>query len=510
MHNIVSSTTLKGRETTRAPGNRIPSALISCYLTFFITLAIAFSSEQFHHWFVIPVAACGVLIGVDLVDWIRGRHQLFSPIGIIGVLGFHFFFLAPLLHVLLDYWMRYITPPDDWRPWLGYMAALNFAGILVYRFVRGCVLSRSSNHRKLGTVWQIDERLFPPLLILALILTATLQVAVYASYGGIAGYINSYEARLGNTRSFVGMGIVFGISESFPILALMLYAYYANKKNVGKSWTSIVLVLLIFLAVSILFGGLRGSRSNTMWKMFWAAGIIHFWLRPMSKKMLAVGLLFLVGFMYVYGFYKSGGLVSVSKFFQDPRSAPALEQETGRTLEVVLLGDLGRSDVQAFLLYRLSRPDSDYRYALGRTYVAGFATAIPRNFWPNRPVGKVKEGTEAQYGQGSYRPGVNVSTRVYGLAGEALLNFGIVAIPFVFAVFGYVVGRVERLVLKLVPQDARWLLAPLLINLSFVVLQGDSDNITFFLVKNGALPFLVIFVSSKITNVSQTHSAKLL
>src|SRR5258708_24048940 len=75
--------------------------------------------ERTAHWFLVPVLLCGVLIGIDAVDWFRGRLDIFDPAGIIGLLGVHFFFLAPLLHVTWDSWMRYINPPPDWRGWLG-------------------------------------------------------------------------------------------------------------------------------------------------------------------------------------------------------------------------------------------------------------------------------------------------------------------------------------------------------------------------------------------------------
>src|SRR5258708_32923906 len=83
------------------------------------------ASEQTAHWFLIPVLCCGIVIGCDAVDWFRGRLSLFDPAGIIGLLGVHFFFLAPLLHVTWDSWMRYIDPPLDWRELLGCIANLN-------------------------------------------------------------------------------------------------------------------------------------------------------------------------------------------------------------------------------------------------------------------------------------------------------------------------------------------------------------------------------------------------
>lgn len=256
----------------------------------------------------------------------------------------------------------------------------------------------------------------------------------------------------------------------------------------------------------MLFGGLRGSRSNTIWGLFWAAGIIHFWIRPLSKKVVFVSCIFLVFFMYFYGFYKNVGLDSLNTF-KSAEARAELTQETGRSLEGMLFGDLGRSDVQAFLLYRLSRPERDYEYALGRTYLGAVAILIPRSLWPDRPPTKRKEGTEAEYGMGSYIPGIWQSSKVFGLAGETMLNFGPVLVPFAFLVLGFVVGRVRRLMVSLEPSDSRLIMLPFLVNLCFVILVGDSDNILFFLIKDGAVPFVVLAASS--TKLVVTSSNKL-
>ena len=94
-------------------------SLVFCTLT---VCGFLVASPPMAHWFVVPVWLCRMLIGRDAVDWFRGRLDLLDPAGIIGVIGVHFFFLAPLLHVAWDSWMLYVEPPPDWRPWLGGMA----------------------------------------------------------------------------------------------------------------------------------------------------------------------------------------------------------------------------------------------------------------------------------------------------------------------------------------------------------------------------------------------------
>lgn len=474
------------------------------YICAFILIGCFAVSEQFLHWFVIPVFVCGVLIGSDAVDWFRGRQDIFDPIGILGILGFHFFFLGPLLHVYWDYWMSYVIAPPDWRDWLGAMAFLNVLGLIAYHLSRE-FWGRKLQQQRNQTVWHLDSRRFLPIIVLSLVITGGLQIWVYARFGGIFGYVQVYTERH-VSESFQGFGWIFMISESFPILALMLVTVYGSRNRNCKSWIVIAIILLIFLLLRFLFGGLRGSRSNTVWGLFWAIGIIHFWIRPVSKQFIIIGCVFLVAFLYFYGFYKGAGLDGLAAL-QRAEARVELTQQTGRGLETLLLGDLARSDVQAFLLYRLST-SNNYEYALGRTYIGGLSVLIPRSVWPNRPLTKIKEGTEAQYGSGSFVPGVWQSSRVYGLAGEAMLNFGAVAVPFVFLIFGIIVGYVRYLTLSLDAADVRFLLLPFLINVCFILLAGDSDNIIFFLVKNGAVPFLVLlFCSIKmpLAALSQDH-----
>lgn len=472
------------------------NVLISAYVCTWIVVGFVATSDQFLHWFVIPVLFCGIVIGIDTVIWFRGRFNIFDPVGILGLLGFHFFFLAPLLHVYWDHWMGYVIPPPDWRDWLGSMAFLNFLGLLAYRISRNITLRRGQKQSK--TVWRLDRQRFLTIGGIALLLTGVLQIWVYTRFGGILSYIQA-ATEIAPTSAFQGMGWIFMISESFPILALMAFAVYGDKKKSTKSWVILGLVFLVFLILKIFFGGLRGSRSNTVWGLFWAAGVIHLWIRPIPRQFILFGCAFLVSFMYFYAFFKSAGLEGFLRAFEGTAARVELTEGTGRSLEGAVLGDLGRSDVQAFLFYRLTRPESDYEYAWGETYLGAAILLIPRAIWPQRPlIGKGKSGTEAQYGMGSWIPGKWQSAKVYGLAGETMLNFGLVVVPFAYLIWGFFVSRVRHFMLALEAGDSRLILLPFLVNLCFVILIGDSDNILFFLVKDGAMPVAVLtFCSTK-------------
>jgi hypothetical protein len=476
---------------------RMTSLAISFLFCALTGCCFLLASVQTAHWFLIPVLCCGIVIGCDAVDWFRGRLSLFDPAGIIGLLGVHFFFLAPLLHVTWDSWMRYIDPPPDWRDWLGGMASLNAAGLVLYR----CARRRAAvwgRHTTKETFWQSNRKLLLWGAGCGLILSGALQIWIYAQQGGIIGYIDTFTQAVHDPElysGFKGMGWIFMVSESFPILGMVYFAVYSGGSRTATTWLVISLVLLGFFVLQMLFGGLRGSRSNTIWALFWAAGIIHFWVRPLNRTFVFVGICFLVVFMYIYGFYKDLGKDAWSGFQAGAIPAEASIKK-GRTLEVLLLGDLGRADVQAFLLYRLLRPDRDYHYAWGGTYLASATLLIPRAFWPDRPPGKVKAGTEAQYGVGSWDEDKWRSSLVYGLAGETMLNFGPIAVPFAYLIFGVIVGRLQHFFSKLRHSDTRLLLYPFLVSLCFSFLQSDSDNLLFNFIKNGLVPIFIIWFGS--------------
>jgi hypothetical protein len=225
--------------------------------------------------------------------------------------------------------------------------------------------------------------------------------------------------------------------------------------------------------------------------MFWVVGMIHLWIRRIPSSLFLAGLPLLMLFMYVYGFYKSGGREGLEAAMSSADARAELENQHKRSLDGALLGDLGRSDVQACLLSRTVEPDSDVVYAWGRTYWCAMMVVIPKNIWPDRPDG-AQYGTEALYGRNTYDPDTCRSSRIYGLAGEAILNFGFWAVPIAFAVFGAVVGSVRRFMATCPSGDVRQLLLPVLTILCLLMLSCNLDNVIFFCLQFMAVPAAAI------------------
>jgi hypothetical protein len=487
---------------THTAANRLAVAALSCAA---VALLFVVGSEQCQHWFVVPVFCCGVFVFLDAYDWAVGRRDVFDPVGIIGALGLHVFFLAPLLHVYWQHWMRYIWPPPDWRPWLGLMACFNLVGLVVYRAVVNYI-ERHTSQEVSGVSRTVDPKHFPFAWGVGMLVTLAAQAYVLYQFGGVGGYVTAFEERMG-LEVFEGMGLHFMVAESVPILAFIGYAVYCRLHGRSPGWGELAVVLLGFMVMRLFFGGLRGSRSNMVWALFWVAGIIHLWLHPIRRGVIVCGLVFMLGFLYLYGFYKAAGREGVIAALTSAAEREKIAEQRNRSIETAVVNDLGRADVQAFLLYRLTREGSDYEYAWGRTYYASAVLLVPKRVWPDRPPLKTKEGTEAMYGMRSYVPGRNVASQIYGLTGEGMLNFGWWVAPLMFIPLGVIVGWTSTLRRRLPPDSVYWLMYPVLVNLCFLVLVSDSDNLMVFSFQNAVVPLLMILAGSTVVRLARPATA---
>ncbi len=474
---------------SRRKATETTDVVLAAFLCAVIVSSFLLVSDAYQHWFVAPLLVCGTLIGSDLVAWIRSHKLLFDPAGLFSALGFHFFFLAPLLMVLWNYRMPYLDgQPDDWRESLGMMALLNAVGLYLYRWARGFARGKG---KPSATYRRLDHRQFPLMTGIAIFACTALQLYIYVTFGGLSGFAEHY---LNDREIWRNTGWMFVIAESAPILAMLALAVRLRKSHRRPSWAMVTTVLTGFLAAQLVFGALRGSRMNTIICLFWAAGIVHYWLRPMGRRLIVSGLAFLVVFMYFAAFYKDAGFQMFSAF-EGAEERDMLTAKTNRTIEHVLVSDLSRCDVQAFVLYRLGQP-RPYEYAQGRTYAGALAFLVPEPIWADRLPGKAKWTTEMEYGVGSYGPNSFHSSRVYGAAGELMLNFGVLSAPAGLLLIGLLVGRIHRFLDAAHPQDCRLLLVPILICFCISALILDSDNLVYFVVKYVLIPGAIILFAS--------------
>lgn len=466
-------------------------------------LGMTATNADLIHWFVIPVYLCGILVGTDALDWVRGRVGLFDPVGLVGLLGVVHFFLAPLLHVYWDQWLAYVTHPPDWRDWLGRMALLNLAGLLLYRWARARFSKRRSDKPVVTRV--LNPGRFRVAVTIALLISGAFSAFLYLRFGGFGGVVDAYSRH--RLEAFEGLGWAFLFADSFPILLLFVYAMWARRSAFARSWVGIACAFLTVMGLRFAFDALRGSRSALVWAAVWAVGAIHLWVRRVPRQIVAAGMVVLFLTIYILALYKGVGAKAVTAF-ESSAQRSSLEEQTAYDPQAVLLFDMARSSVQAYLLFRITAPGSDYQYAWGRTYLAGSTVLVPRAVWAGRPVTKTKEATEALYGRNAYLSQIRESSFVFGVAGEPMLNFGWVAAPIALGIMGVLVGAVRRHGASLAERDPRKLMYPFFVTLCLVTLISDSDNIVSYLVQNGLLPYLVIRIgSTKLLRPAQASAA---
>ena len=447
------------------------------------------------HWFLFPVIACGVLAGVEVVRWLRGGLDLFDPRTIVGCLALYGFFVAPILHVI---WNRFGAGYDlilwnDWRPWLGAMAALNAGGLIAYRLTQRWAYRRASTS---SSKWEIAPRRFYPALMLVLIASAAGVTAYLWQMGGVLGEMTAFET---DRAAYVGTGWLLILAWPLAVLCFILvtFAWTQQQDHKGRLMTAMILLGVVGAGHFFLMGW-YGSRSATIWALFWMAGIIHYRFRALSPRVTAAGAILLIGFMYFYGFYKERGRAAVEIL-----KTPAMWMDpTGyeRDLKGLLLDDLARADSNAFILRNLVKEPDDYDYRWGLTYAGAFAVLIPKPLWPDRPEFKVEAGTEAQFGKATFLR----SSRVYGLPGEALLNFGPFGVVPIFAVYGAVMGLYRRKLSSWDIDDARMFLAPLFTMWFANAFVSDSDNLVYAIVIQGTLVLAAFLVATKRRPVPRT------
>ncbi len=493
---------LEARATEEGQGPPTASDYaVATFLSSAIVLTFLVLDTDCWNWFAVPTWATGALIMVDAVQWWRTRDRLSRLRYLISFLGTHMLLIAPFLHVIWDGWMTYVLPPPEWLPWLSRMSVVHLLAVVCYRYAIAARLRRPERPAQ-RTRWQIDADLLVPAILAGLLVSAAMQALIYIRFGGIVAFVQTVPARAAAQDTTLPLNAVeLTIAEAFPYLLLLFLGlrYTRGRADTAEgrtvTWRRVALLLGVLGLAVLLFGGLRGSRANIIWPALAALTLADLLVRRIPRILVAALVVVLVLFAYVYSFFKVGGLEGLTSATESSARSE-LEATYGRSLGGVLLGDLGRADVQAFLLYRQESGFFETEYGYGQTYLAALLSPVADSL-PIHPINKLKLGTETQYGIGRNGPGYVPSSRLYGLEGEALLNFGVFGPPVAFGLFGIAVVAIDRRIDRWRrAADARLLLAPLLLIGGVLVLIQDADIVVFYIFKNTMLPTVLVLLCS--------------
>ena len=452
--------------------------------------------HRFLHWFILPTTICGAVCLSSLMSAVGQERLFIDPSLLISVLGYHNTYLAPMLQVYWDYRIIALPiQPEDYRPWLGRVACINLVGIAIFI----CVFSRvvnSSASAKSQRIWVINRTRLVFFGLLVILASVAMQAYVYSDFGGVSGYVDKY---LYDREAWTNKGGLLVIAESAPLMAVLILGCLQQKRiRRGPirrtSWPLLMICGFVFLMLQVVFGGLRGSRSNIVVNCFFAAGIVHQVFRPLSKRLVILLGIAAVAFSYYYVFFKDFGYAGVNAAIS-LEGRESLLSRSGRSQENVLIADFSRSDVQAFIVQELES-GRNVDLAMGRTYIGTLSLLVPRMIWPERLPTKLKWTTELENGPGSYGTGAYRSSRMYGQLGEAMLNFGYLGVPASFALMGLIFGKLSILSRQLSITDARRMLLPGMVITSVCMVIQDSDNVLYFIVQYLVIPWTVIWISA--------------
>ncbi|WFE29868.1 hypothetical protein O7623_12100 [Solwaraspora sp. WMMD791] len=501
-----------------AAGRRSDAPVVSWLLAAALVPAtsavLAATNPLLQHWFLIPVTVCGVLIGVDAVEWLLRRRDVFDPQAILGLFGVHFYYLTPILHVTLDFWPPLLFPSTpDWRAALGAMALLNAVGLAGYRAIVSAPARRVrrasvgpglpapadrrdevrfQRHDEVrfqrhdeGRFLRFDEVRFQRFAVAAIAVGVLAFAALVTLLGGPVDFVTAMAQ---DRQALAGLGWLLLLSESFPLLLFSLVA--VRWRRVLRQHAGLVVLLLVGLVVvQFAVSGLRGSRSSVLWPLVLGLVLVHLVVVPITRKAFFASAAVVVVFVYGYGLYKGAG-VEVVDIAKGTRTVEEVSETTGRGLPMVLLGDFGRADIQALLLDR-ERADA-VGWSLGSTYLAAPLSLVPSTLVDVDLRDKSQVGTNALYGPGVYESGLR-SERVFGITGEATLNFGPAGALASFGVLGLFLRfacRYHHRARRSSQLTPKLLCVPLCA-VTVILVTADLDNILAFYVGE-ALPLTVV------------------
>jgi hypothetical protein len=487
--------------------NQLGYAGINDYIWSFLGVILIVSvfviqqPDKLMHWMLLPLSLCGTIVGADAIRWIKGTYTLYDPKGMIGFYGINFFLIAPLLIVFYDMEGVETYIVTDWKPLLGLMAVFNFIGLIIYKLTEKFAFNRPSKVER--TYWAVNPgraTFFVPVFVTVAVVSYGIYIVRLGGLGGVLLQESQGEVREGLT----GGGIFLILRDALPLSVLIGLTINKMKKGIYENSSRWLWVGIGMLFLFILTSGLRGSRAAIGYGLICVGGIIHHFWKRLTMKTVLLSLIPLLIFFYFYSFYKSAGIIGIRGLLQGRISIRDLQESTSRTFSGMLIGDLSRAHIQAVELDVLVNRPWTYRYRFGTTYPLAVGYLIPRLIWRTKPLdmGRIIAGTEMLYGEGTYGETVKLggvgsrSTQLYGLAGEAMLNFGVYGILPAFAVWGYVIGRIRKRLYSFRSGDMRLMMSGFWLLICNVMLVADADQIVWFFISLYIVPAILVYLIS--------------
>ncbi|AKX49191.1 hypothetical protein AKN93_07050 [Thiopseudomonas alkaliphila] len=384
------------------------------------------------------------------------------------------FAIAPLLHL----YYRYL-PQDlyffDFEGSFGYLTLINTLGVFIAIF--GYLLSsRVKYNSKFNCGFFLSSN-FNRVLVLYIFFASV--YLFYMMMTSSVFYVESKRDELVNANL-----ISYMIIESVPILFAWLICLTLRSKKKSYFYRAISL----FFIVSVLFGGMRGSRVSIVFNLLAFMLLYSYMVRSIRLKDILFILIFMFAFNTVYSNYKYSGINGVKTYLLSGEKSNYIKGKDNEFLHF-LLGDLARASIQAKIIDSINGNVFHPNYTPD-TYISAFSLLLPKSFRSDNFETKRTLGTEAQYGFKSNQ--FYSSSRIYGMLGESMLNFGYWLFGGVFFLYGFLHCYFLRLI-RHVKNSDYVLFVPLFFVFPVYFLFYDLDNIIFQVVKTWLIPGVIFF-----------------
>jgi hypothetical protein len=468
--------------------------LISAIVATAIGLGFEFASGHSFSWITIALfVANAALVFQHGVKWLQGKMDTFDPMGMFGIFGIVFFLISPAFQIAHDFW-PFIPSLSQSTAWINIWAAMNLAGIVIYLWA----VQPQGIHPRQATLWEFDRQRLKIVLAAVLVFCFAMQVYVYMQFGGISGFIRTFTQRqqldlgMSDHDPLQGFGVPTVLAESFKYIFAMTIIYWARGKPFAKRWWFFASIMPVFFIVFMIFGGLRGSRSNTVFSLIFAAGMYHYWIRPLKVRTVIVGILFIAVFLNAYYWYKIAGTNGLQALVNPEYRQSYVTARRDAELYIVSR-DFGRMDIQTLAMREYNRQKLPYFF--GATYASSIFTVVPTALLPIKPNYVLEAKSNIIFGRGRFVPGdPRETTIVLGLIGEAFVNFSYLGILVAFGLLGWGVRTIRRLIYGLAATDVRRLLLPVLCLLPLQILITDSGVVVMLIVRSLLVPLIVVLL----------------
>ena len=437
--------------------------------------------------FIGSLFACAVAVAIFLRALLHGLPGNILTVPTM-VFVWVYFVVVPAANVAFDTYVDervFITEP------VGALTLLNLVNaVLLAVATLGVRIARARRARP------ASDQAGPPPIGLMAALGALVVVSVL--YGFYTIYLSAAVLSTASGQlQFSGSLYQYVVIESGPLAFCWLATLYFVRQGRRPATFEAVLVGLVQLLLIMLLSSSRGSRVAIISQMLICAQIFSFCIYRFRARHYIVGGVGLALFLQVYAYYKYGGIDALSDYVSGRSSSETVERYNNPV--TFLVGDIGRADIQAPLISRyLEGTFTPNR--IGETYLSGASLLLPRQLRPASLRPKTQIGADAQLDRGAaaedYRgvvldEGAFVSSRIYGLLGEALLNFGWLGPPLAFLLFGFLS---RAALLRAVDfRDWRGLLTtPFFAAVPIYLLFYDFDNLIVQSVTVWALPVAIL------------------